>query len=115
MKLKFCQSRRMMIGCERPFIGQFAVIRRCSATRLFPLRNVFPPGSVSVQPATRQQASTTATVLLRAIVTSDPYSIRLRMPEPGPKEAFLRLCIAGWSRASDTIEQLGPLLIDSAV
>ena len=80
----------------------------------FPLPNVFPLGPVSARAATRQQASTTVTALPKAIVTCDAYSIRLRMPEPGPKEASLRLCIAGWSRASDTIKQSEPLPIDSA-
>src|SRR5207248_2351982 len=45
--------------------------------QLFPLRNVYPLGSVSVPAATRQQVSTTATALPRAIVTCDAYSIRL--------------------------------------
>ena len=109
---------RRVIGwaLDRTLEGKLtlAALQMALSLQLFPLRNVYPLGSVSVPAATRQQVSTTATALPRAIVTCDAYSIRLPMPEPGPKEAFLRLSIADWCRVSDIIKQSEPLPIDSA-
>jgi transposase len=56
---------------------------------------------------------TTATALQRATATCDVYSIKLRTPQPGPKEASSKSCIAAPSRAWDTIKPSGPLPIGS--
>ena len=56
---------------------------------------------------------TTATALRKATATCDAYSIKLPTPQPGPKEASSRLCIAARCRAWDTIKPSGPSPIDS--
>ena len=61
------------------------------------------PSWVGACPGDDESAGvTTAAALQRATVTCDAYSIKLRMPQPGPKEASSRSCIAARSRAWDT-------------
>src|SRR5512135_839111 len=52
-------------------------------------------------------------VSIPRLSTCDAYSIKLRTPQPGPKEASSRSCIAAQSRAWDTIKPLGPSPIGS--
>jgi Transposase IS116/IS110/IS902 family len=49
----------------------------------------------------------------KGTATCGAYSIRLPTPQPGPKEASSKSCIAVPSRAWDTIKRSGPLPIDS--
>jgi len=79
----------------------------------FPPRNASPRGSVPARATTKVQGSTTATALQRATATCGGYSIRLRTPQPEPKEASSRLFIAAQSRVWDTIKPSGRLPIDS--
>jgi transposase len=81
---------------------------------LFPPPNVFPLGLVFARVATRRQASITATALPRAIATCDAYSIKSQTREPERKAVSSKLCIVGWSRASDITKPSESSPIDSA-